>query len=54
MKKVCELVIYEQEDRLKVSAILVKNGYVVGQGKRKKTETGKQLEYFLKVYREEQ
>lgn len=44
-----ELVIYNQEDRLAVAQILVKNGYTVSQGKRKKTETGKQLDYFLKV-----
>lgn len=44
-----ELVIYNQEDRLTVAQILVKNGYTVAQGKRKKTETGKQLDYFLKV-----
>lgn len=44
-----ELVIYNQEDRLAVAQILVKNGYTVAQGKRRKTETGKQLDYFLKV-----
>lgn len=44
-----ELVIYNQEDRLTVAQILVKNGYTVAQGKRKKTESGKQLDYFLKV-----
>ena len=34
-----ELVIYNQEDRLTVAQILVKNGYTVAQGKRKKTES---------------
>lgn len=50
LTKVAELVIYEQDDRLKVSSVLVKNGYLVGQNKRKKTPTGKTLEYFLEVY----
>lgn len=44
-----ELLIYNQEDRLSVAQILIKNGYTVSQGKRKKTETGKQIDYFLKV-----
>lgn len=48
-----ELSIYNQEDRLNVAAILIKNGYTVSQGKRKKTETGKQLDYFLKVSADE-
>ena len=36
-----------------VTAILHENGYTVGPGKRKKTETGKTIDYFLKVYRED-
>lgn len=48
-----ELAIYSQDDRLAVAQILVKNGYTVAQGKRKKTETGKQVEYLLRVRREE-
>lgn len=32
-----------------MAAILIKNGYTVNQGKRKKTETGKVMDYFLKV-----
>lgn len=44
-----ELSIYNQDDRLMVAQILIKNGYTVSQGKRKKSETGKQVEYFLKV-----
>ena len=51
--KPMELLIYNQEDRLNVAAILIKNGYTVSQGKKKKTETGKQLDYFLKVSMDE-
>ena len=46
---VMELKIYNQEDRLAVAQILIKNGYTVSQGKRKRTESGKTLDYFLKV-----
>jgi len=46
---VMELKIYNLEDRLTVAQILVKNGYTVSQGKRNRTETGKTLDYFLKV-----
>ena len=45
-----ELKIYNQEDRLKVAEILIKNGYTVSQKKRQKTTNGKTLEYFLSVY----
>ena len=38
------------EDRKTVTAILHENGYTVGPGKRKRTPTGKQLDYFLKIY----
>lgn len=44
-----ELSIYNQEDRLTVAQILIKNGYTVSQGKKKLTETGKKVEYFLNV-----
>lgn len=47
---VMELRIYNQEDRLAVAQILVKNGYSVGQCKRKRTETGKTLDYYLRVW----
>ena len=50
-KKVAELVI--QEDRLTVSSILIKNGYTVGPDKRKRTPTGKTLDYLLNVYEED-
>ena len=42
----------EDTDNVKVTAILHANGYTVGPGKRKKTPTGKQLDYYLKVYKE--
>lgn len=44
-----ELKIYNQEDRLTVASILIKNGYTVAQGKRQRTPNGKSLDYFLKV-----
>lgn len=51
--KVAEISIDKLDDRKTVVAILHENGYTVGPGKRKKTETGKQLDYYLKVYVEE-
>lgn len=47
-----EISIDKLEDRKTVTAILHANGYTVGPGKRKKTPTGKQLDYYLKVYKE--
>lgn len=47
-KKVAEISIDKLEDRKTVTAILHANGYTVGPGKRKKTPTGKQLDYYLK------
>lgn len=44
--KVAEISIDKLEDRKTVTAILHENGYTVGPGKRKKTETGKQLDYY--------
>ena len=35
-----------------MTAILHENGYTVGPGKRKKTQTGKQMDYYLKIYRD--
>ena len=46
---VMELKIYNQEDRLTVAAILIKNGYTIAQGKKQRTPTGKSLDYYLKV-----
>lgn len=42
-----ELKIYNLEDRLAVSTILIKNGYDVGQHQRKKDLNSKALDYFL-------
>lgn len=39
--------IYNLDERLAVSTILIKNGYTVSQSKQKRTETGKVLDYFL-------
>ncbi|WP_320972267.1 helix-turn-helix transcriptional regulator [Enterocloster bolteae] len=47
-----ELIIYNQDDRLAVGQILMKNGYTVSQGKRSKTPTGKTKDYFLRVVRD--
>lgn len=44
-----ELKIYNQQDRLDVAAILIKNGYTVSQGKKQRSPTGKTLDYYLKV-----
>ena len=48
-KETAKLRIFNQEDRLTVAAILIKNGYTVGQKKEKRTETGKTLDYYLVV-----
>ena len=48
-KETVKLKIFNQEDRLAVATILIKNGYTVSQGKEKRTETGKSLDYFLLV-----
>lgn len=53
MEKIAELSLYEWEDRAKVAVALLKNGYTIGPGKRKKTPSGKQLDYFLEVYKKE-
>lgn len=52
LEKVAELSINKLEDRKTVTAILHENGYTVGPGKRKLTPTGKQMEYYLKVYKD--
>lgn len=44
-----KLYIFNEEDRLKVAAILVKNGYKVWQGKERKTPTGKSYAYFIEA-----
>lgn len=48
-KKPMELAIYNQQERIEVAGILIKNGYKVSQGKRAKTQTGKQVDYLLIV-----
>lgn len=53
LKKVTELVINGQEDRLNVASILIKNGYTVGPDKRKRTPTGKTLDYLIQVYEDD-
>lgn len=45
--------IYNQQDRLDVAQILIKNGYTVSQVKEKRTPTGKAVDYYLKVKKEE-
>lgn len=45
--------IYNQEDRLLVAQILIKNGYTVSQCKKTKTPSGKTMEYFLVVTEDE-
>jgi hypothetical protein len=44
-----ELKIYNQQDRMDVATILIKNGYTVSQKKRQKTPTGKTVDYYLSV-----
>lgn len=41
--------IFNQEDRLKVAEILIKNGYTVAQRRKAKSPTGKTYEYYLSV-----
>ena len=53
MKAIAELRIAKLEDRKIVASILLENGYSIGPSRRKKTETGKTMDYFLKVYEEE-
>lgn len=52
LKMIAELSINKIEDRKTVTAILHENGYTVGPGKRRLTPTGKQMDYYLKVYKE--
>ena len=52
LEKVAEISINKLEDRKAVTAILHENGYTVGPGKRRATPTGKQMDYYLKIYRD--
>lgn len=49
MEEAVELKIYNQQDRLDVAAILIKNGYTVSQRKRARNPSGKALEYYIRV-----
>nr|DAE92160.1 MAG TPA: hypothetical protein [Myoviridae sp. ct5xZ3] len=53
LTKIAEISINKLEDRKTVTAILHENGYTVGPGKRRRTQTGKSLDYYLKIYQEE-
>lgn len=46
--------IYNQQDRLDVAQILIKNGYTVSQTKRARVPGGKTVDYFLKVKLDEE
>ena len=46
--------IYNQQDRLDVAQILIKNGYTVLQTKRARVPGGKTVDYFLKVKLDEE
>ena len=46
---ISELKIFIKEDRKTVAAILFENGYTVRQGKKKRTETGKSVDYTVIV-----
>lgn len=46
--------IYNQQDRLDVAQILIKNGYTVSQAKRARVPGGKTVDYFLKVKLDEE
>lgn len=49
MDNCVELKIYNIEDRLNVAQILIKNGYSVQQIKKKRSDTGKAVDYFLRI-----
>ena len=53
LKKVAELSVARLEDRKTVTAILHENGYTVGPGKRRLTPTGKTMDYYLKIYKDD-
>ena len=44
-----ELKIYNQQDRMDVAAVLIKNGYTVSQIKKPRTPSGKTMDYYLKI-----
>lgn len=53
MKEIAKLKIYNQDDRMTVASILVKNGYTISQIKEKRTETGKSVDYLIRVVEDE-
>ena len=53
LEKVAEISIYKLDDRKMIAGILLENGYTIGPGARKKTPTGKQMDYYLKVYKDD-
>ena len=50
LKEIAELNINVLDDRVAVATVLLKNGHTVGPRRRKKSPTGKTLDYFLVVY----
>ena len=46
---IAELKIFSKEESKTVAAILFENGYTVRQGKKKRTETGKSVDYTVIV-----
>lgn len=46
---IAELRVHKNEDRKVLAAILFDNGYTVRQGKAKRTETGKTVDYLVVV-----
>lgn len=46
---IAELRVFKVEDRKTIAAILFDNGYTVRQGKVKRTETGKSVDYLVVV-----
>ena len=46
---IAELRVHKNEDRKLLAAILFDNGYTVRQGKAKRTETGKSVDYTVIV-----
>lgn len=54
MKDIVELKIYNQQDRLDVAGILIKNGYTVSRVKKSRNSSGKTVDYYLKVSEDEE
>lgn len=48
-EEIIELKVFSREDRKTLAAILFDNGYTVRQGKAKRTETGKTVDYLVVV-----